>query len=203
MGGGAEEEALEALAAGGLRAGAREAWELFEQAWPALSGRLAVILRGLGVPNGIREDCGQATLLRVWRARGTYRGGNRAELYGWLRRIAQREFLRLLDMQTRSPTTETDRLPPGSSGPVLELESCADPTAEGAERSDTRRALEDCLAHLKQPQREVIELLYAADPLTEREAAAALERSKSHVNTLRQQALEALETCLRRKDVMP
>ncbi len=195
------EGAFEELAAGGLRAGAEEAWELFERAWPALSRRLGGLLRGLGAREDLREDCGQAALLRVWKARTRYRGTGRGELVAWLRTIAQRELLRLLEMKDRLPTTATDRAEPGEEPAPLEPASSADPTADEAARADARGALETCLAELKEAQREVVELLYAADALTEREAAVVLERSKSHVNTLRQQALVALEGCLRRKGV--
>ena len=58
-----------------------------------------------------------------------------------------------------------------------------------------------CKGKLEDKQRRVVELLYAAEPLTEREVVAVLGHSKSYVNDLRREALAHLARCLTRKGV--
>ncbi len=194
------EAALDALAAGGLRAEATEAWELFERAWPRVIARLDVFLRSLRVSQDLREDCGQAVLFRVWRSRAGYRGDDRSAFLAWMHQICRREHLRLIEARSRGPRTLGDPIG-DEDGEVMDLlerhaSENDNPTFENAERGDTQRALEECIEGLEAKHREVIEVLYSEDPLTEREAARALERSKSHINVLRREALALLERCL-------
>lgn len=197
------EQALERLAAGGLRGPVDEAHALFEEAWPALTARLAVFQRALRVSEDLWEDCGQAALVRVWRARQGYAGGSLGELMSWLYTTCEREHLRLLERAGRRreeplAVEDTDVLE-GARSASDALEH--DPTADAAARRDERLALEECLERLDQRHRSAVELLYASDGLTEREAAAVLACSKSRVHALRKEALQRLAHCLRAKGV--
>lgn len=178
---------LEALAAGLLRDQPARAHPAFEGAWPALERALGSFLRSLRVRPELWDDCGQATLLRVWTARRRYRGGNRGELLAWMYRICLNEHRRLLKGLNAASATE-------DAGPATE-----DSSYDAAAQRDTRDALDDCVTALDGRQREIVELLYSTAAPTEREVAALTGCSKSHVNQLRQAALAALERCLRNK----
>jgi len=195
------ERALEELAAGALRGPEGRAFRLFETAWPALAPRVAAFLGSLGVRRDSAEDCGQAALLRVWRFRRSYRGASAPELFAWMYAIFRNEAARAAGgpsgpLPARG-TAGDDQLEPEPTERVLE----PDPTAGAAEARDDLRALEECLATLEEDLRRVVELLYGAAPMTEREAQAVLGISKSYVNVRRRQALEALARCLTGKGV--
>lgn len=192
------EAALERLAAGALRGPAAEAWELFDRSWPVWTRRLAAFLRSLRVPENLREDCGQNALLRVWRSRETYAGRTASELLGWTHRICQREFHRLLEAEGRAPRREGE---PDETGGAAEPGDGSDDPATAALASDAERALEECLARLEPRRRAAVELLYAADALSERQVAEVLGLSKSAVNVLRQTSLRDLAACLRGKGI--
>lgn len=186
------ERAIERLARGLLRADAGRALACVEEAWPALERDLASFIRALRVPPRFAEDCGQATLLRVWRGRREYRGATRAEFFAWLYRICRNECWRSLgkagDGARALAATDGDELESPTVGP-----------AARAELGDEQRAIERCLAELEPEARQVVELLYSDRGPTEREVAAMIGRSKSRVNQLRQAALRALRSCLERR----
>ena len=138
----------------------------------------------------LRDDCGQNTLLRIWRARESYRGSSIDELAAWMHRICQREHLRLLDAHRR-------RDDPGGSDDA----GAEEPADSASERTDTRRALERCIAHLEERERAAVELLYSVEAPGERGVATVLGVSKSYVNVLRQRAIGKLRLCLRGKGV--
>jgi RNA polymerase sigma factor (sigma-70 family) len=183
--------ALEALASGGLRGPESGAWGLIQAAWPEVIARTGAFLRSMGVPPDSAEDCGQAALLRVWRFRRSYRGSSLPELLGWMYRICRNEAARRLG-QRELPTKDIELEPEA-------LASAGDPTAQEVEAADALRALEACLGELEPRLRELVELLYAEAPLTEREAEEVLGISKSYVNVLRRKALELLGRCLETK----
>jgi len=95
------------------------------------------------------------------------------------------------------------RNPPGGADEVSEADAVSegDPTADPVASADDLRALEECLAGLEEKHRSVVELLYAREPLSEREVVAVLGYSKSYVNDLRREALGRLARCLTRKGV--
>jgi RNA polymerase sigma factor (sigma-70 family) len=200
------EEALVELASGALRGPVGRAWSTFDRAWPALLRRLATAQRALGVRAELRDECGQAVLARVWKGRAGYRGGNAAELASWIHTICRREHVRLLESLARNPRPASDL---ADHDPDDDLRNTL-PEAERttgraaspssvAQRRDTLRALEDCIARLDADLREVVELLYSPDAPTERDVAAILGCSKSQVNVLRQRALRVLTGCMNRK----
>lgn len=195
---GREEAALEELGRGALRQEPGRAWELFDAAWPRVERRVATFLRSLGLSEEFREDCGQNTILRVWRSREEYRGECTDEFYAWLYRICRHEAIRQTEQKARRPLREGDR------SEELGLEEMAssgarDDTALAIESGDEARALEECIRALDERGRALIELLHGPDKHTERQVATMLDLSKSYVNTLRQRALESLATCLQGK----
>jgi RNA polymerase sigma factor (sigma-70 family) len=194
-------DAFEELAAGGLAAPEARAWALFDRAWPAVLGRVQVFLRSRGVPTFLREDCGQSALVRVWRFRTSYRGSTAPELAAWMYRITQNEAARAIEQWRREVSWRRPE-PPGAADESLgELAQTGELPGDDAESRDALRALDQCLGGLDERQREVIELLYSGNPLSEREACGILGVSKSYVNTLRQKALAQLARCLEGKGV--
>lgn len=192
MGGSTASEAYEELARGGLAGPEPRAWELVQRAWPELVSTLEVFLRARRVPENLAQDCGQAVLARVWRFRSSYRGGTPSELAAWMYRITLNEAARAVTREGPAPEDES----------ALESHADARPTAdELIEERDDLRALAECMDALDERQREVVELLYSAEPRTEREAVAVLGVSKSYVNVLRRKALDQLARCLQGKGV--
>lgn len=189
--------AFAALASGALAGPESEAWHLVREAWPEIHGRVRACLAAAGLPLDWREDCGQAVLVRVWRFRSGYRGRSAGELAAWMNRIARNESARALQRAGRIEAhVEPEQ--------AMDLTTVPDPRASPGRRAEQRddlRALEECLAALESRQRQVVELLYADTPLSEREAVEVLGVSKSHVHTLRKQALSALARCLEGKGV--
>ncbi len=196
----AEEDAIEQLARGALRGSPQSAWGLFEDAWPALDRRMATYLRSLRLAAEFREDCGQNTFLRVWKAREDYRGQTPDEFFAWLYRITRNEAQRLTDKASRAALREADAPQPMA---MESLEPSAESDAQASELQDREeaQALEDCIQSLDLRSRELVELLYGPEASTERAVAGMLNISKSYVNTQRHQALDALARCLKGKGI--
>ena len=197
------DQALRELAEGKLSSPADQAWEAFDRAWPALLKLLATFQRSLGVRPDLRDDCGQAVLTRVWKARTNYRGASAPELVGWIYTICRREHIRLLEADAKRPKSISElTITPGdnalSATTALE-ETPQQTTGAIVEARDELSALEDCMSRLDGDLREVTELLYSADALSERDVAKLMGCSKSQINVLRQKALRALSTCLQAK----
>lgn len=208
------ETSLATLAEGALRGSAREAWQLFESAWPMIRDNLAKFVAVLGVPKKNREDCGQNALWRLWDHRDEYRGTTCGELLGWIFRITEREFLQICRRERNAPAVvsdlepayETDArraetrslaVPQGGSGSA----AAEDPTGQAVEIADTLSALDTCLGQLEPKHRRVVDLLYLLPELTERAAAEATGLSKAYVHSLKKQALGLLARCLESKGV--
>ena len=195
------EEALYELAEGALAGPIEQAWVVFDRAWPALLERLAIFQRALGVRSDLRDDCGQAVMVRVWKGRTNYRGQAAPELFGWIHTICRREHLRLLDADAKRPRTESDlaqaTMDSDVASAIEQFEIPQEQTTAGlVDSRDELTALEECLSRLGNEQREVTELLYSAAAFTEREVAQLLKCSKSQVNVLRKKALKALTACM-------
>ncbi|MFT7485648.1 MAG: RNA polymerase sigma factor (sigma-70 family) [Candidatus Paceibacteria bacterium] len=195
-----QQEALELLASGSLREAPGRAWTLFEEAWGLLDSRLGTYVRSFRLAEEFREDCGQNTLLRVWRAREDYRGHSLDEFYAWMYRIARHEAQRLTDRAGRGPLREADARD-GTGIEDMDPGGVHDMALGSAESAEQSQALEGCMQGLENRQRELVELLYGPEPATERAVAMMLEISKTHVNNLRHAALDALALCLKQKGI--
>ncbi len=195
----ASRSAFDLLAQGALRGNSQRAFSLYEQAWPELWARAQALLRVQGLAFDLREDCGQAALIRVWKFRNGYRGQTAWELAGWMKRIVHNEAARLEQRAQR------DHHVARASGlfdqPQLEPEDRAGEPGQALETQAALRAMEQCLALLPAQQRAVVELLYDEHAASEREVAEQLELSKSYVNVLRQKALAQLARCLEGKGI--
>lgn len=195
------ESALDELARGGLRARPLIANDLIQSAWGPISRRLAIFQRSIGVPPELWDDCAQESLLRLWRARESYRGSLREEFWAWLFRICEREYMRLLERRgrtnalERSETNESPCMSEASQGTCVH--------SSQAEDADEQRAVDECVQALPQELRTTVELLYAPDAHSEREAAVMIGVSKSQVNVLRHRALSSMAECLRQKGIEP
>lgn len=201
---------LDTLATEGLRAPPERALDVFQEAWPALEGLLSKYLAVLRVSTNLREDCGQEALWRVWSNRTKYKGQSRGELLGWIYRITERVHHDLIQREARAPVTGVE--PAGleeseasRSDPAVRARFATapegDPTARAAEDADTMRALEACVGELDAKLQRVVDLLYHAPELTEREAARVLGISKTYVNKLKDEALGRVGRCLERKGI--
>ncbi len=196
--------ALRELAEGALSGSGQQAWTAFDRAWPAILRRLATFQRALGVRPKFQDDCGQAVLLRVWKSRLSYSGDSLPEFLGWMHTICRREHSRLLELDARHPRPESDL---ESSRPDEDLKSrplthelhASRTTEARVGARDELSALEKCISKLDDGLREVTELLYSADSMSEREVAGVLGCSKSQVNVLRHKALQFLAACMREK----
>jgi len=198
------DDALRELAQGALSGSGADAWAVFDRAWPALLHKLATFQRALGVRSNLRDDCGQAVLLRVWKGRSDYRGTSLSEFLAWMRTICRREHARLLESQARHPRPESElanseRDEEVNSRPSTDELPGEQTTDSLVDARDELRSLEECISGLEESLLEVTELLYSADAPTEREVAEILGCSKSQVNVLRQKALRALAACMEQK----
>lgn len=144
--GGTPGDALGLLAQGELRAAHDQARSLFDRAWPELQASLAKFFAALRVAPEIREDCGQAVILAVWRGRLGYRGTSRGALFAWLWRICQREHVGFLRRKGRASP--------------LGGEPAEEPAASPPAADDEIEALDACLRELQPELRQVIELGY-------------------------------------------
>jgi RNA polymerase sigma factor (sigma-70 family) len=197
------DQALRELATGMLSGPADQTWEVFDRAWPALLKLLATFQRSLGVRPDLRDDCGQAVLTRVWKARMNYRGTSAPELAGWIYTICRREHVRLLEADAKRPRS-TSELATTSGDDSMSVTDALEATPRQSTDSivdarDELNALEDCMSRLDGQLREVTELLYSADAPTERDVAKLMGCSKSQINVLRQKALHALSACMQAK----
>lgn len=193
--------AFEELAGGGLSGGERHAWELLERAWPEVLGRIEVFLRSRRLAADLMEDCGQAVLVRVWRFRTGYRGSSTAELSAWMHRIASNEAARAQRTTSRELALSSASAVAVAPDPLEELPDTRPTPQDLVQSGDELTALEQCLEGLDERMRGVVELLFASEPISEREAAEVLGVSKSYVNVLRQKALAALARCLGKKGI--
>jgi RNA polymerase sigma-70 factor, ECF subfamily len=152
------------------------------------------------------EDLVQETLLRAWRAFGTYDAA-RASMRTWLYRIATNACLTALDQRRRRP------LPSGLAAPAegatsLELGSevawlqpipdhllpqPTDPAALVASRVGVRLALITALQHLPARQRAVL-ILREVMAWSAAEVATILETTPAAVNSALQRARAQLNT---------
>lgn len=191
-------QALEELAQGALRVSPGKAWGLFDRAWPELEERIARFVRSLRLAQEFQEDCGQNTLLRVWKGRESYRGNCLDDLYAWTYRITRNEGMRLVESASRRPSREAD----GRNEMSLDGFSGREPTdGEAVQQQEEARALELCIAGLDERAQGLVDLLYGDSAPSERAVASMLDISKSYVNTLRQAALAALKRCLEGKGI--
>ena len=196
-----EEPAFETLARGGLRGAPEQTVALLQDAWDELDAWISVAMRSLRVPTHLREDCAQEVWLRLWRARGSYRGESVGELRTWIYRISQREFYRLLDAARRKPLSQAEGAQ-AEDEPERELAVSTELPDEPLGEEEDKSALAACIRALEERLRQVIELLYSERAPSEREVAGMVGVSKSQVNVLRQKALASLAQCLRQKGVV-
>lgn len=146
-------------------------------------------LRILGRPHDA-EDVTQESFVAAYRAIRTYRG--EGSLRAWLLRIATRQSFRRLSQ--RRATVDLDAIP----APRL-ADASSEPTRVvlGLE---SRRAVQDAVAALPDPYREVVALRFFAD-LSLAEVADATGRPINTVKTHLRRGLERLRPTLGERGV--
>jgi RNA polymerase sigma-70 factor (ECF subfamily) len=141
-------------------------------------------LRILGRPHDA-EDVTQESFVAAYRALRTYRG--EGSLRAWLLRIATRQSFRRLSQ--RRATIDLDAIP----APRL-ADASNEPTRVVIDR-ESRRAVQDAVAALPDPYREVVALRFFAD-LSLAEVAEATGRPLNTVKTHLRRGLERLRPTL-------
>lgn len=141
-------------------------------------------LRILGRPHDA-EDVTQESFVAAYRAIRTYRG--EGSLRAWLLRIATRQSFRRLSQ--RRVTVDLDAIP----APRL-ADASSEPTRVVIDL-ESRRAVQDAVAALPDPYREVVALRFFAD-LSLAEVADATGRPLNTVKTHLRRGLERLRPAL-------
>ena len=141
-------------------------------------------LRILGRPHDA-EDVTQESFVAAYRAIRTYRGDG--SLRAWLLRIATRQSFRRLSQ--RRATVDLDAIP----APRL-ADASSEPTRVVIDL-ESRRAVQDAVAALPDPYREVVALRFFAD-LSLAEVADATGRPLNTVKTHLRRGLERLRPAL-------
>jgi RNA polymerase sigma-70 factor (ECF subfamily) len=146
-------------------------------------------LRILGRPHDA-EDVTQESFVAAYRAIRTYRG--EGSLRAWLLRIATRQSFRRLSQ--RRATVDLDAIP----APRL-ADASSEPTRVVIDL-ESRRAVQDAVAALPEPYREVVALRFFAD-LSLAEVADATGRPINTVKTHLRRGLERLRPTLGERGV--
>jgi RNA polymerase sigma-70 factor (ECF subfamily) len=141
-------------------------------------------LRILGRPHDA-EDVTQESFVAAYRAIRSYRG--EGSLRAWLLRIATRQSFRRLSQ--RRATVDLDAIP----APRL-ADASSEPTRVVIDL-ESRRAVQDAVAALPEPYREVVALRFFAD-LSLAEVADATGRPINTVKTHLRRGLERLRPTL-------
>jgi RNA polymerase sigma-70 factor (ECF subfamily) len=146
-------------------------------------------LRILGRPHDA-EDVTQESFVAAYRAIRTYRG--EGSLRAWLLRIATRQSFRRLSQ--RRATVDLDAIP----APRL-ADASSEPTRVVIDL-ESRRAVQNAVAALPEPYREVVALRFFAD-LSLAEVADATGRPINTVKTHLRRGLERLRPTLGERGV--
>jgi RNA polymerase sigma-70 factor (ECF subfamily) len=146
-------------------------------------------LRILGRPHDA-EDVTQESFVAAYRSIRTYRG--EGSLRAWLLRIATRQSFRRLSQ--RRATVDLDAIP----APRL-ADASSEPTRLVIDL-ESRRAVQDAVAALPEPYREVVALRFFAD-LSLAEVADATGRPINTVKTHLRRGLERLRPTLGERGV--
>ena len=172
-----------------LRRAQRGDPEAFEQLIGPLEQRIWRICWHYTGNREAAEDCGQETMLRIWRSLNSYRGD--CALESWVYRVAANCCMDFLRKRKRDRSVSVEPLREQGFDP-------ADPapeTAEQAVAADERRRLREAVALLPEEQRDAL-VLTQLEKVPYEEAAGMLGVSegtvKSRVNRAKARLREIL-----------
>ena len=135
------------------------------------------------------EDCGQETMIRIWRNLGNYRG--ECALESWVYRIAANCCMDWLRKKKRDKSVSVEPLREQGFDPA----DTAPGTEEQVVQEDERRRLREAIAELPEDQREAL-ILTQLEKVPYEEAAKLLGTSegtvKSRVNRAKARLKEIL-----------
>ena len=179
-------DALEELAAGGLRRPDSRSRALLTCAWPILQRRVRRVCWSVGIRDaGQRHEVEQRVGLELWGCRMNYRGSTTREFNGFFFQIARRIASRV--------RKEPD--PVGSPEGSWEPGSRSD---EPALPPEEKQGVRECLQRLCREDSKAYDAVFLVYLLgmTHEEAGRLLKRRKSTVGERVQRGLRRLKRCL-------
>jgi RNA polymerase sigma factor (sigma-70 family) len=180
---------------GRIALGDESSMRVFYERHKAMVGRLA---RASGLPDDDARELVQETFVRAWRSAATYRG--EASAASWLRGIVRHLVADHVDAAVRARRLfVSQEAQVSGEGPAE-----ADATAPGpgperlAELAQAKRCIEQCLAKLSVPHREVLALRVCGAELKEQEVARLLGVPLGTIKSRTSIALRLLAACVER-----
>lgn len=164
--------------------------EAFEALMTPLEKRIYALCLRMLTSREDALDCAQDTMLRIWRALGTYR--MQSSFSTWALRIATNACLDMLRKRKNKPTTSLDALVDVGFAPQAEPEGSPETQAENA---DQRDAIKSAIAILPEDMRSAL-ILRDVQGMAYEEVADVLQAPlgtiKSRINRARARVREKL-----------
>ena len=180
---------------GRIALGDERSMRVFYERHKAMVGRLA---RAGGLRDDDARELVQETFVRAWRSAPMYRG--EASAASWLRGIVRHLVADHVDAAVRARRLFVAREAQGDSDGQAEADAAApEPGPERlAELAQAKRCIQQCLAKLNVPHREVLALRVCGAELKEREVARLLSVPLGTVKSRTSIALRLLAACVDR-----
>jgi len=180
---------------GRIALGDEGSMRVFYERHKAMVGRLA---RASGLGDDDARELVQETFVRAWRSAPTYRG--EASAASWLRGIVRHLVADHVDAAVRARTLFVAREVREESDGQAEAEAAApEPGPERlAELAQAKGCIQQCLAKLSVPHREVLALRVCGAELKEQEVARLLGVPLGTVKSRTSIALRLLAACVDR-----
>jgi RNA polymerase sigma-70 factor, ECF subfamily len=168
---------------------------VFYERHKAMVGRLA---RASGMRDDDARELVQETFVRAWHSAAMYRG--EASAASWLRGIVRHLVADHVDAAVRARRLFVAQEAQGDSDGQAEADAAApEPGPERlAELAQAKRCIQECLAKLNAPHREVLALRICGAELKEREVARLLGVPLGTVKSRTSIALRLLAACVDR-----
>lgn len=178
---------------GRIALGDETSMRVFYERHKAMVGRLA---RASGLRDDDARDLVQETFVRAWHSARMYRG--EASAASWLRGIVRHLVADHVDAAVRARRLFVAREAQGDSDGHAETDAVApEPGPERlAELAQAKRCIEQCLAKLTVPHREVLVLRVCGAELKEQEVARLLRVPLGTVKSRTSIALRLLAACV-------
>jgi RNA polymerase sigma-70 factor (ECF subfamily) len=180
---------------GRIALGDERSMRVFYERHKTMVGRLA---RASGLQDDDARELVQETFVRAWRSAASYRG--EASAASWLRGIVRHLVADHIDAAVRARTLFVAReSQPSGDGPVEPDSAAPEPGPERlAELAQAKRCIDQCLAKLSVPHREVLALRVCGAELKEQEVARLLDVPLGTVKSRTSIALRVLAACVER-----
>ena len=180
---------------GRIALGDERSMRVFYERHKAMVGRLA---RASGLPDDDARELVQETFVRAWRSASTYRA--EASVTSWLRGIVRHLVADHVDAAVRARGLFVWQ--EAKMGDDWQAEADAATPEPGPERlaelAQAKRCIEQCLAKLSVPHREILALRVCGAELKEQEVARLLSVPLGTVKSRTSIALRLLAACVER-----